>query len=242
MLATGSGLTNLSATKLVGQIFQTNLPANAVTNTQTGVTLSGTFNGNGSGLTNLPANVAMLSSTNQIFTGINTFATTNLVISSSVANPTLTIIGHGGGGAGVAINLNTYVVGTSPPSSQILATDDGGFGNTLDLMTKTDGSIANALISRLHIAGNGDVGIGVTNTAQLFAVGSGGAYCNGTSWVNGSDRNTKQAFDASTRLKCWPRSRRCPSRNGNTRWRPTARSISGRWRRTFMRLRLERHR
>jgi hypothetical protein len=40
------------------------------------------------------------------------------------------------------------------------------------------------------------VGIGTAaNPSYLLKVGSGGAYCNGTTWVNGSDRNTKQNFD-----------------------------------------------
>lgn len=45
---------------------------------------------------------------------------------------------------------------------------------------------------------NGNVGIGTTTPANLLVVGSSGspAYCNGTTWVNGSDRNSKEAFSA----------------------------------------------
>jgi hypothetical protein len=63
----GIGLTNLNATNLIGTLSTKQLPANVVTNTETGVTLSGTFSGtfsagtvtatsftgNGGGLTNL---------------------------------------------------------------------------------------------------------------------------------------------------------------------------------------------
>jgi hypothetical protein len=53
-------------------------------------------------------------------------------------------------------------------------------------------------IVRMTLANNGDVGIGTTTPGNLLVVGGSGspAYCNGTSWVNGSDRNSKEAFTA----------------------------------------------
>ena len=53
-------------------------------------------------------------------------------------------------------------------------------------------------INRLTILASGNVGIGTTNPANLLVVGGSGspAYCNGTTWVNGSDRNSKEAFAA----------------------------------------------
>ena len=42
----------------------------------------------------------------------------------------------------------------------------------------------------------GNVGIGTTTPNYLLTVGTGGAYCNGTTWVNGSDRNSKEDFAA----------------------------------------------
>jgi photosystem II stability/assembly factor-like uncharacterized protein len=47
----------ISATNIIGTISAAQLPSSVVTNTEVGVTLSGTFSGNGSGLTSLPAAV-----------------------------------------------------------------------------------------------------------------------------------------------------------------------------------------
>jgi hypothetical protein len=48
----------------------------------------------------------------------------------------------------------------------------------------------------LYWNNSGYVGIGNTSPGYLLVVGTGGAYCNGTTWVNGSDRNAKEAFTA----------------------------------------------
>lgn len=59
--------------------------------------------------------------------------------------------------------------------------DDLGLGSEPEFMVKW---------------GNGFVGIGTTNPVELLTVGPSAspAYCNGTTWVNGSDRNAKQDF------------------------------------------------
>jgi hypothetical protein len=58
--------------------------------------------------------------------------------------------------------------------------------------------IQNNASTRLFLGTNGNVGIGNTSPNNLLVVGSAGspAYCNGTTWVNGSDRNSKEAFAA----------------------------------------------
>jgi len=59
-------------------------------------------------------------------------------------------------------------------------------GNQYDLEFYTD------FLQRLLILNNGNVGIGNSSPSNLLVVGTGGAYCNGTTWVNGSDRNSKK--------------------------------------------------
>ncbi len=63
---------SVSAANIVGNIQVNQLPIGVVINKQNGVTLGGTFSGNGGGLTNLPPNAALLNS-NQTFKGINLF-------------------------------------------------------------------------------------------------------------------------------------------------------------------------
>src|ERR1035438_1208573 len=61
---------SVSAANIVGPMQVTQLPVGVVMNNQNGVTLGGTFIGNGSGLTSLPANVDLLNS-NQTLNRVN---------------------------------------------------------------------------------------------------------------------------------------------------------------------------
>jgi hypothetical protein len=61
-----------TASNLSGTIPLAQLPPGVVTNGASGVNLAGTFSGNGSGLTNLNNNVALLNGTN-VFSGSNAF-------------------------------------------------------------------------------------------------------------------------------------------------------------------------
>jgi len=89
------------------------------------------------------------------------------------------------------INSNALTFGLSSGEG-ILSKRVSGAANSFDLELWTDFN------SRLTVRQNGYVGIGTTNPANLFQVGnaSSPAYCNGTTWVNGSDRNSKEGFTA----------------------------------------------
>jgi hypothetical protein len=92
--------------------------------------------------------------------------------------------------------LTPFAPGTNAPSAKLMATDDGVYSAHLDLMTKVPGGPANALQSRLHISSAGNVGIATTSPGHLLQVGANAspAYCDGTTWVNGSDRDAKSGF------------------------------------------------
>jgi len=62
-------------------------------------------------------------------------------------------------------------------------------------MTIQSGSGLTLSGTQLALTG-GNVGIGNNSPGNLLVVGTGGAYCNGTTWVNGSDRNSKEDFAA----------------------------------------------
>jgi hypothetical protein len=190
----GGELSSVVASGLTGVISITNLPAAAVTNNETGVTLAGAFSGDGSGLS-LSPDVALLDAANQSFTGTNSFG--------------MVVIGAGTPSARLSLG--------SDPSATKLAVWDGGTNNTMGFGVGAGQfriSIPNNAnrFSFLNqpsggtevftVTGNGYVGIGVTNPTAPLVV-SGGAYCNGTTWENGSDRNSKKDFapvDAETIL------------------------------------------
>jgi hypothetical protein len=64
--------------------------------------------------------------------------------------------------------------------------------------TYVDGSDGNKwkLSYGFTVTPSGNVGIGTTTPGSLLVVGNSGspAYCNGTTWQNGSDRNSKEQF------------------------------------------------
>ena len=161
-------------------------------------TFTGSFSGNGASLTSLNANNlaggtvpdARLSANVALRAGGNTFTGNQTITSGNVGIGTtapktalqvngpngtaIRVVGPAGGGSTVAYDLSTYDPGTNPPAAQILATDNGNYGNNLDLLTRIPGSATNALASRLHIdsstgviSGNGG---GLTNlNANAFS-------------------------------------------------------------------------
>ncbi|MBI1743905.1 hypothetical protein HYR54_12690 [Candidatus Acetothermia bacterium] len=75
--------------------------------------------------------------------------------------PTLTLYNGGGsGGAADSIDFFTYSSPTpTSPTARIMSIDDGSFSNHLAFFTRIPGDNGNALLERMRIASNGDVGI-----------------------------------------------------------------------------------
>lgn len=152
-------LGNLPTAQLNGTVSLAQLPVSVVTNNNTaGVTLNGTFTGNGAGLTTLPANVALLNS-NQTFSGTNQFTQPVVIVSSA---PVLKIFGPGGEGTHATLDLSTYDPGTNAPSARIQTTDDN-WSSDWDFYGKQPGANTNPLVSLMHLANNGYVGMGTTS-------------------------------------------------------------------------------
>ncbi len=153
------------------------------------------FVGNGAGLASLNAsnlstgtvsdlrlspNVALLNRLGQIFTGTNSFspgvgigtATPSAdldIANSSAAGPGLRLTGKGGAGARTRLDLATYDPGSNAPSARIQAVDDNWSGD-LDILTKEPGANTNALVSRLRVSANGNVGIGTNAPSSKLTV------------------------------------------------------------------------
>jgi len=135
--------------------------------------------------------------------GINTTnpgATLHVVNGSSgVAAPNSSSVGAFESSGSAYINLLTPAANESGLLfGNTNSTADGG-------ILYNSGSLARGLEfraggnnNRMVITSAGNVGIGTTSPGYLLVVGSSGspAYCNGTTWQNGSDRNIKQDFGA----------------------------------------------
>ena len=94
------------------------------------------------------------------------------------------------GGGGIIVGVDAFGGGYTALQLDVSAVS-GGYAKLQAV--KSSGSEFGNLV--LNGAG-GNVGVGALNPANLLVVGSSGspAYCNGTTWVNGSDQNSKEAF------------------------------------------------
>jgi hypothetical protein len=134
----------------------------------------------------LPGNVAVLNG-NQTFTGTNTFQT-------GVGSPSLVVYGDSGISTNYFSGLGfQYFAATGEGAITSSFNDGYGF---LSFYTK-EGS-GDPITRRMTILADGNVGVANSSPTELFVVGGSAtpAYCNGTTWVNGSDRNAKQDFSA----------------------------------------------
>jgi hypothetical protein len=201
-IGNGAGLTNLSLAQFAG----------VVTNGQGGVTLGGTFTGNLSGN-------ATTATTAGSFTGSLAGDVTGTQAATAVAKVSglsAASVASGAAAANNATSVNTpgavvkrdsvgnFAAGT------ITAASFSGDGSSLTGMNAANlaGTLADARLSANVALLNAsqaftgintfadNVGIGATTPGNLLVVGNSGspAYCDGTTWVNGSDRNSKEAF------------------------------------------------
>jgi hypothetical protein len=172
----------ITADNLTGTIPLSQLPANVLINGASGVNVSGTFSGNGAGLTNLNANVALLNAT-QTFTGQNNFM----------------------GIVGIGLTNSIVKLGVYSPYYGIAHTDGARILSTyLDAAGCWIGSYSNDPLNfyvnngaqSMTVATNGNVGIGTTAPAYPLQMRS-GAYCSAAGvWTSVSDRNVKEDFTA----------------------------------------------
>jgi hypothetical protein len=88
------------------------------------------------------------------------------------------------------VHSNALTFGATGNTGEGIASKRTSGGTQFDLEFYTSYN------ERMVVLNNGNVGIGNSSPGNLLTVGSGGAYCNGTTWVNGSDRNSKHAFSA----------------------------------------------
>jgi hypothetical protein len=149
-----------------------------------GTVLAAGFTGDGSGLTNLTG-VALLSggntfTGNQVINGGNVglgTATPGFPLSfANALGDKISLWGASGNHYGFGVQGSTLQIHADFSASDIVL----GWGQSTNL-TET-----------MRIKGNGNVGIGNTNpTSKLMVVN---ARCDGSSWINASDRNLKQDF------------------------------------------------
>jgi hypothetical protein len=174
-------LTSVPATSLTGTILQAQLPASIITNGASGVNISGTFSGNGAGVTNVT--LGSLSANNDISWGNFLPASTNstgnnpysviavdvngngkleLITANSSAN-TLTVLTNAGNGVfGISATLN---VGNEPEN--VISADVNGDGRP-DLIS---GNFASGTLT--IYTNNGSGGFGSNATVVVSGIGSG---------------------------------------------------------------------
>jgi hypothetical protein len=106
--------------------------------------------------------------------------------SNSASAPALQILGRGGSGQSVSIDLSSYDPGTNAPAASIAAIDHS-FSSHLDFKTKFPGDVTNPLITRMRLTNEGRLGIGNTIPESLLTVTptTGGGILVGTTRITG---------------------------------------------------------
>jgi len=109
------------------------------------------------------------------------------IISGNGAN--IRLIGGGGLGSSVNIDLSTYDPVANPPTARIQAIDEA-FSSNISIQTKIPGAASNALTPRMYIRNDGNIGINTTVPNHRLQVNGGLFLDNNTSGVllSGADR------------------------------------------------------
>jgi len=202
----GSGLTGLNASQLTsGTVPLAQLSGAVVTNNAAGVSLTGTFNG----AMRLNDNTIWFRGGSDKFHGLGWFSTGSF----AGANPDGPVLfGAAGGGLGYTGNGTNLVLAWNNSSGGDVFLDPNSLngGSLLPGLTfgpnsgegisskRTVGTgqfgvdFYSASALRMRISNTGNVGIANSNPTNLLVVAS--ARCDGTTWINASDRTLKQDF------------------------------------------------
>jgi hypothetical protein len=199
-----------------GTLPLSSLPGVVVTNNETGVTLAGTFSGNGSGLTSLPANVVTNAETGVSFSGTFSGSGSNLtgvalLNSSNFFTQYQTFsngaaIGFQGASAAPVYSQEALYINSSNAYGTIIGmngTTAGGHYFELVAAGTADfepaGSFGifdyNAVAYRLSINSDGNTGIGTVTPAAKLEV-NGNAQIDGI--ISGDGSGLSNTFNTST--------------------------------------------
>ena len=218
-----------AASNVLGSVPLAQLPTSLVTNGATGVNITGTFSGNGAGMTNLNANVALLNGNPQTFTGTNVFNASVGIGTDSPGQSLQVGDGASSGSQGMirlasrssSVGANrTWDIGV-PQTGEVLTNDGYSFvikdtgvaSSNAQFIIRWDNHFVGIGTNRpqqaLHVVGSiraeggaafaGNVGIG-TNIPQQALHVVGNILASGTISGNGSGLSNVALLNASQTL------------------------------------------
>jgi hypothetical protein len=121
----------------------------------------------------------------------------DMEVTSSLRRLTVGNIGSSGqDGVGIEVDASSrrLTVGNIGSSGQDGVSIDVGASSS-KLVVHNIGSSGQDGVSILDDGSGGRIAVDTIPTTHKISIGGGGAYCDGTDWVNGSDVNTKENFE-----------------------------------------------